>query len=579
MATLFVLQGADEGKRFDLNAPVAGIGRDSSNLVRLHDTEVSRRHAEVREVDGIHRITDHGSSNGTYVNKQVVSEATLHTGDHVQVGQTILVFTAGPETTVSTDLASKINMISKGDIQVPAAIVKSISEGEGSRLLTQPHAASGDWLRSALANLSVLYQTTHAISHILDTDQLLERIMDLLFESIKADRGCIMLRNHDTNQFEPKAVRYRAGVDSQEKIVISRTIMDYVLREGQGVLVSDAFHDERFGPAPSIVRMSIREALCVPMKGRHETLGVLYLDTCTSPQKLLHQGKATGILTEDHLMLAIAIGHQAALALEETRYYQAMVHAERLAAVGQTIAAISHHVKNILQGLRTGSDLLKMGMDQKNDQMQLQGWRVVERNHSRIFNLVMDMLSYSKDREPALEPTDVNAVVRDVLELLEGTLQERSIRVQSRLTDAIPIVQADGEGLHRSLLNVITNAIDALEGRPNPTISITTMSEGDGLWVRVIVTDNGIGIPAEKMEDIFKPFVSSKGSKGTGLGLAVSRKIMREHGGDILVQSQHGKGSRFILRLPIHSPFQGDANAALQRTVVPEDNLGEKAES
>src|SRR5439155_13634055 len=114
----------------------------------------------------------------------------------------------------------------------------------------------------------------------------------------------------------------------------------------------------------------------------------------------------------------IAIAHQAALAVEETRYHQAMVNAERLAAIGQTIAALSHHIKNILQGLRSGSEILKMGLADKDEAMLQQGWKIVEKNQGKIYDLVMDMLSYSKEREPTIEETDLNEVARDVLELL-----------------------------------------------------------------------------------------------------------------------------------------------------------------
>jgi signal transduction histidine kinase/pSer/pThr/pTyr-binding forkhead associated (FHA) protein len=564
---LVVIKGADEGKRFQLTAPVTTLGRDAANAVRLHDTEVSRRHAELREVDFGHHVIDLGSSNGTFVNNKPVQEAELHAGDHLQVGQTVLVYLAGgPDNSTTTDLADKISMISKGELEVPSAIVKTVSEGEGSRILSQPALANA-WLQDALANLSVMYQASQVTSHILDTEQLLEKIMDLIFQSIQADRGCLMLKARDSQTFEPKAVRWRAGVDQQEKITISRTIMEHVLREGQGVLITDASHDKRFAPAQSIVRYGIREAICVPMKGRHETVGVVYLDTRASPQELLAQNKSSGKLTEDHLKLAIAIAHQAALAVEETRYHQAMVNAERLAAVGQTIAAISHHVKNILQGLKSGSDLLRMGIQEKNEAFLQQGWKIVEKNHTRIYDLVMDMLSYSKEREPALEPTDLNAVVRDVLELVQPRVQALGVRLQLRLDDRLPLVQADPEGIHRALLNVVGNALDALEDRQPPILAVTTGVENNGHWARINVTDSGVGIPQEKLEDIFKPFVSTKGAKGTGLGLAVSRKILREHGGDILVQSQVGKGSRFTLRLPL----QAESNAALHKTMVPDD--------
>jgi signal transduction histidine kinase/pSer/pThr/pTyr-binding forkhead associated (FHA) protein len=556
---LIVIRGADEGKQFELSGSVLGLGRDASNAMRLHDTEVSRRHAEFRQVEGSYRLVDVGSANGTFLNGQPVREAVLQAGDHIQIGQSILVYSAGrSDVQGESDLADRISMITRQDLELSSAIIKTVGEAEGSRILAQPQQAGTPWLQNALANLGIMYEAIQAVSHILDLDQLLEKIMDLIFRSIEADRGCIMLRHPDTGQLEPKAIRWRQDQDPDEKMALSRTIMDYVLRDKQGVLVSDAAKDERFSAGQSIVRFGIREAICVPMKGRHETLGVLYLDTHTKPGNRVLQDKPGGKFTEDHLKLAIAIAHQAALAVEDTRYHQAMLQAERLAAIGQAIAALSHHIKNILQGLRSGSDILKMGLTDKSEPLLQQGWRIVEKNQGKIYDLVMDMLSYSKEREPAIEETNLNDVVQEVVELLQGRLKESGAKLEKRLQEDLPLVPADPEGLHRALLNILGNAIDAVEERKNPTVAVVTLLEGDGEWVRIVVVDNGVGIPLDKQPEIFKPFVSSKGAKGTGLGLAVSRKILREHGGDILLQSHPGKGSKFILRLPLKSPLSND---------------------
>lgn len=564
MARLIVIKGADEGKQFELNESVHSVGRDSSNTVRLHDTEASRRHAEFRELNGQYRLADLGSANGTFVNNQPIKEIELRSGDHVRIGQSILVFSAGrPDNPSPSDLADRISMISRQDIEIPSAIIKTMSEGEGSRILAHPDQAGTPWLKSALANLSVMYETSQAVSHILDLDQLLERIMDLIFRSIEADRGCIMLHDQSTENFEPKALRWREPAGSEEKIAISRTIMDYVLRERQGVLVSDAASDSRFHAGQSIVRFGIREAICVPMKGRHETLGVIYLDTRTTTREAMNRNAPTSKFTEDHLALMIAIGHQAALAVEETRYHHAMVQAERLAAIGQTIAALSHHIKNILQGLRSGSDILKMGISSKDDDMLQKGWRLVEKGQGKIYDLVMDMLSYSKEREPSVEETDLNVIAQEVVELMEGRAKDINARLEARLDPALPTIQVDPEGLHRALLNIVGNALDAVEGRKQPQVAVAVSADPQEGWVRIAVLDNGMGIAPEKMNDIFKPFVSTKGAKGTGLGLAVSRKIMREHGGDIEVESLPGKGSKFILRLPRKSPLVVESTSTI----------------
>ncbi|MHB1421883.1 MAG: ATP-binding protein [Gemmataceae bacterium] len=583
MPRLIVTKGVDEGKQFDLTGEHVGIGRDSSNRIKLHDTEVSRRHAElVRTAEG-YRLVDRGSANGTFVNNQSIRDLLLQAGDQVQIGQTILVYSGGAREGVGDrpargDLADHISLITRQDVELPSAIVQSIGESEGSRILEHPEQVEGPWLKNALANL--MYQATQAVSHILDLNQLLERILELIFRHLDADRGCIMLRDApasvadslresgstrgaiapltlDSGEFQPQAVRWRDGINRQEKISISRTIMDYVLREKQGILVSDVARDQRFQAVQSIVRHGISEIICVPMKGRHETLGVLYLDARTPSRDPLGApipgGRSANKFTGEHLFLASAMAHHAALAVEETRYRQAMVHAERLAAVGQTIAALSHHIKNILQGLRSGSEILKMGLKDMDAVLLQQGWKNIEKNQGKIYDLVVDMLSYSKEREPNIECTDLNAVARDVIELLAPRAAELGIELAAALEETLPKCPADPEGIHRALLNIVGNALDAVEDAEMPRVQVSTAQEPDGEWLRFEVRDNGSGIAPDKINDIFRPFVSTKGARGTGLGLAVSRKILREHGGDILVRSQPGQGSLFILRLPLRN--------------------------
>ncbi len=562
MPRLVVIKGADEGKQFELNEGKVSVGRDAGNRIRLHDTEVSRRHAEFELLEnGGFLIRDVGSANGTFVNNERVNgDLILQAGDHVVLGQTTLVFSSGrlENNSTASDLAEKISMITRSEGEISSAIIKTIAENEGSRLLSHPDKAS-PWLKTALANLSIMYEASQAVSHILDLNELLNRILELIFRSIQADRGCIVVRDSESGALQPQALLLRKESKQSEKFTVSRTIMEYVLREKQGILLSDATKDERFNTGQSIVRFGIREVICVPMKGRHETLGVLYLDTHSTARDVVARKTATGKFTDEHLSLAIAVAHQAALAVEETRYHQAMVQAERLAAIGQTIAALSHHIKNILQGLRSGSEILKMGLAERNDSLIQQGWKVAEKSQAKIYDLVMDMLSYSKEREPAVESTDLNKFVQEMVDLMAPRAQEAGIKLMVDLKD-IPIVQIDPEGINRALLNIMGNAIDALDKRPDPQVTIGTRCTEEG-WVKIVVLDNGTGIPPDKVADIFKPFVSTKGSKGTGLGLAVSRKIVREHGGDIIVQSQAGVGSRFTIRLPIKSPLSIDPSA------------------
>jgi signal transduction histidine kinase len=573
LARLLVIKGADEGKRFELVDTVVVIGRDAASGIRLHDTEVSRRHAEFRQCPDGYSLVDIGSANGTFVNNRLITDALLQPGDQIAVGQSVLVYGTGPASTpdtTTTSLADQISLISRGDMEIGSAIIRTVSEAEGSRILTQPDRQS-PWLKTALANLSVMYEASQAVSHILDLNELLSRILELIFRSIVADRGCFLLRKPEGTDLEPGALRWREENNARVPLPVSRTIVEHVLKEHVGVLCSDAARDERFSTGQSIIRYGIREVICVPMKGRHETLGVLYLDTQVGHPSMAPRDTTMGKFTEDHLSLAIAVAHQAALAVEETRYHQAMLQAERLAAIGQTIAALSHHIKNILQGLRSGSEIMRMGLKEKNDGLIQQGWRITEKNQGKIYDLVMDMLSYSKERVPAVEATDLNEMVREVVDLLAPRAQELGVNLEVSLAQDLPSVQVDPEGIHRALLNIVGNGLDAVEGRPDPKVTVGTRTGEEG-WVRIIVLDNGVGIAPEQLADIFRPFVSTKGSRGTGLGLPVSRKILREHGGDIIVQSQPQVGSKFTLKLPIKSPFSIDPQrTSSELPVLPPD--------
>ena len=554
MPTLFVIRGADQGSRFELTDPTVQLGRDSSCTIQLHDTEVSRRHAEIRLVDLNATLVDLDSSNGTFVNGQRIDEHRLASGDQVQIGVTLMLYT-GPAEETHEDLAQIISIRPPADVADRSRIVSSVTQEEGSRIFDlQADTPQNSWLARARSNLQVMYRTALAVSHTLDIDQLLQRILELIFEWVEADRGCIMLVDPVTKNLQPKVHRTRKGVPTDERISISKTILDYVIERNEGVLTSDARQDDRWNPAGSIVQMGVREAICVPVQGRYDVVGVIYIDTSTPPHQVIQQGGANKF-TEDHLKLMIAIGHQAALAVEDTRYYSAMVQAERLAAVGQTIATLSHHIKNILQGIRGGSYLIEMGLKEHDEEVVRKGWTIVDRNQNRISTLVMDMLTFSKEREPELSTANINEVVSDVIELMRIRADESQVALDWQPDEPMPAMIFDPEGIHRAVLNVVANAVDAVsECDPPGRVEVASRYLADRGLVQVTVADNGPGIPADQMEHLFSPFVASKKSRGTGLGLPVSQKILSEHGGRIEVESEPGRGCRFILELPAILP-------------------------
>lgn len=547
-ASLLVIQGVDQGTRFEIESGRIRLGRGAQNEIRILDTEVSRRHATVSAQGDRYILQDDNSSNGSFVNGQPVRSQVLRNGDQVQIGRTILLFQAAGAD-ASSLVAERVDLLSEPG-EDRSQIIGALDSAAGFALAQQ--VAAGVPPAHADSSLRALYRIgEEAVRPSASIDEVLQRILDLTLEAVGADRGCMLIADSKTDRIEPRVLSHRGGSDVGERMPISTGIVEFVINNLQAVRTSDAAHDKRFDPGRSILEAGIREAMCVPMHGRYELLGVIYVDTTTRAQDALFNNAPTHCFTDELLTLLLAVGRQAALAVENNRYQQALVTAERLAAVGQTIATLSHHIKNIMQGLRGGSYLVDTGLKNDDDATLRKGWNIVERNQNRIYSLVMDMLTFSKERRPELAPADVNQVVRDVCELMQGRADELRIKLDMRLAQRVPKSLFDAEGMHRAVLNIVTNAFDVLEGDSDGKVQILTGYEADDEQLFVEVIDNGPGIPEEELPRLFSLFESTKGARGTGLGLAVSQKILREHGGEISVESAPGEGTRFRLSWPL----------------------------
>jgi PAS domain S-box-containing protein len=239
---------------------------------------------------------------------------------------------------------------------------------------------------------------------------------------------------------------------------------------------------------------------------------------------------------------------------EIKRLEKELLGAERLAAIGQTVAGMAHCVKNILHGLKGGSYILNQGIEKNNPEKLKSGWQMVQRNIGRTADLVQDLLSYSKEREPEFEPCNPNDTVTDVCDLMQTVASEHAVEIVKELSPDIGEVLLDHRSLHRSLMNLVSNAIDACRDDDSPGkshwVRVTTAVEGQE-WIRFSVQDNGSGMSEDVKARLFTSFFSTKGVQGTGLGLLVTGKLVEEHRGTIDVTSQPGLGTTFTIRLPL----------------------------
>jgi signal transduction histidine kinase len=230
-----------------------------------------------------------------------------------------------------------------------------------------------------------------------------------------------------------------------------------------------------------------------------------------------------------------------------------LLEAERLAAVGQTVADLAHAIKNITGGLKGGVFVVEKGFELDNRQYLLQGWDMVKSNVEKIANMALDLLNYSKEREPDYELCDPNRPAREVCELMASRCRDCRVNLKWDLEPGLSPCWLDREGIHRCLLNLVTNAVDACKEREDTADGgevVVRSRSADGWAVEYQVEDNGSGMDEETRSKLFQRFFSTKGSKGTGLGLMITRKIVNEHGGTIEVDSEPGRGTKFCIRLP-----------------------------
>jgi signal transduction histidine kinase len=232
-----------------------------------------------------------------------------------------------------------------------------------------------------------------------------------------------------------------------------------------------------------------------------------------------------------------------------------LVAAERMAAIGQTVAGLSHAIKNIAGGLKGGAFVLEKGIELNKKKYLMQGWEMIKGNVGKITNLSMDLLNYAKTTEIKYQTCHPNQPAQEVFELMKLQAHGAGIDLACELNPDLVEFDFDPELIHRCLLNLVSNALDAcrgeLSGNKKKTVSIVT-APADGWGVEYQVIDSCCGMDPEIKAKIFQSFFTTKGAQGTGIGLMITKKIVDEHNGTIEFESRKGSGSKFVLRLPQH---------------------------
>jgi len=538
LPTLHVVQGPDRGRTYETRDDAVVIGRSSEEFA-LSDDSSSRRHAEIRPENGSWVLADLHSSNGTFLNgERMVAPTVLKDGDQIRIGGTLLVFNSefGPRSCGEPQVIRDLLDLDGSSVPGSSSILASVRRSDDSVILQAPETAD------AVAAWNVIYRIAETIGTAQSAAVFLERVADIVVAHLTTDHLVVFMCGEGPDELIPQVVRRRdASAPGRPKIPASRTIIKHVLDTRESVLCANAMTDDRFGNPEnqdSIHSLGLRSVICVPIMANGQMDGLFYLDCSMSHHTY----------TQEQLRLVVAIGRLAGMAIQDARLRESRTRTERLVAVGEAAAYLSHHIRNILQGMAGGAEVVETGLNSENLEMARSGWTLVRRNVDRIYDLAVNMLTFSKDRQPRIETVQLNPIVEDAISLALNRANDKSVALVPNLGE-IPSIPLSAEGMHQAVHNILINAIEA---SPSSTgrVVISTRYEPDAGLVRLSITDNGPGMESGDVARMFSPFESTKGHGGTGLGLTAAKKIVDELAGRIEVDSEVGMGTTFHIILP-----------------------------
>jgi PAS domain S-box-containing protein len=242
----------------------------------------------------------------------------------------------------------------------------------------------------------------------------------------------------------------------------------------------------------------------------------------------------------------------------------------QLTSIGLLVGSISHGIKGLLTGLDGGMYLVNSGFEKNRPERVRQGWEMVQRNVERIRSMVLDILYYAKDRDLEVNDIDAVALATDIVESAQKRATDLGVALTLEVSDDASAVPGDAKAVRAMLVNILENSLDACRADTYKSDHAVRFAvRRTEQWMEFEIEDNGIGMDRETREKIFSLFFSSKGISGTGLGLFISNKIADKHGGRIDVESEPGRGTRFVVRLPLEPRPSTQATPEQEATATP----------
>ncbi len=386
-----------------------------------------------------------------------------------------------------------------------------------------------------IARLNSIVQATQTVNSSLKLDRVLELILQEAMRITFAERGTIYLIDEATNEIWSRII---AGDEISEiRQPIGKGISGYVAQIGETVNISNPYEDVRFNPEfDQRSGFKTKNILCMPMKNREDKIiGVFQL--------INKRHGAFDFDQEDESFLK-AFSLNAAIAVENSRLAQEMVQNERLSAVGRMAGTIVHDIKNPMSTIRLYAQVLKK---KTGDEEASNLVDEITKQIDRLVNMAQEVLDFSKGvTQMNIQPVMFGDFLSGVLTFLDKDFERKHIKL--RVENGYDgLIELDPDKITRVILNIGSNAADAMPDGGD----FTFRAQADKDTLTMGLRDTGTGIPEEVRRKIYEPFFSYGKKTGTGLGMAIVKKVIDEHRGTIEIKSEMGSGTEMIIRLPL----------------------------
>ncbi|TAK60918.1 MAG: GAF domain-containing protein [Bacteroidetes bacterium] len=386
-----------------------------------------------------------------------------------------------------------------------------------------------------LDKMHKLIEASKIVNSSLDLQKLLSNILQTATGTIGADRGTLYLIDEAKGELWSKVAQGTSMVEI--RLPIGKGIAGFVAATGETINIPDAYADSRFNPnVDKATGYRTKTILCMPMKNKDgKIIGVF---------QLLNKNDGTFTKEDEEFIDALSI--HASIAIENAQLAQQMVNNERLSAVGQMASTIIHDIKNPMGTLRVYAQVMKKkSADEETKKMADEMISQVD----RFVKMTQEILDFTRGVSSMnIQECEFSEVMDAVLIFIAKDLTKRNVQLVQN-TDFKGIVQVDQDKLMRVFYNIAGNAADAM---PNGgTLTVATYEKNGGIGIEF--TDTGTGMPPEVKAKIFEPFMTYGKKHGTGLGMAIVKKIVDDHKGKIEIDSEMGKGTTIRILLPMNA--------------------------